>query len=274
MSLKSTRKILSVILMFIIAAGGCLFAGTMTLHSTLCSEKYMQKHFTSERVMEQCQNNFNSRIEALSEKSGIPVRAFEAVNNFEEIKSDSPVRRLFGGHDTTLYTNDTVERFEQLCTEYLDGNSIKYDKALVHNTADEAAKIYADCFGLKNTEGLTTLINNFDEDFQKYLSISFLMITIPIILLGMLYKKSVDLCQIVCSSFTAEGIALVLSGAAGLLIKWNVANIYPDLYANAASNIIKSIFVILMLAGAALATGFLTLNVVICKKQNKKNSYE
>lgn len=273
MSLKSTRKILSVIFIFIIATGGCLFAGTVTLKGTLCSESYMQKHFTSDRVLEQCQRNFDSRIEALAERSGIPVRAFEAVNNFDEIKSDSPVRRLFGGHDTTLYTKDTVERFEQLCIEYLDGNSIKYDKDLVHNTADEAAKIYADCFGLKNAEGLTSFIKNFDGEFQKLLSISFLMMMLPIVLLFLLYKKSYDIFQVVFSAFTAEGITLIFTGAAGLLFKWGEADIYPQIYAQAAGNTIKSIFVILMLAGAVLTACFIAANVSVCKKQDKKNNY-
>lgn len=273
MSLKSTRKILSVIFIFIIAAGGCLFAGTSTLRGTLCSESYMQKHFTSDKVLEQCQKNFDSRIEALSEKSGIPVRAFEAVNNFDEIKSDSPVRRLFGGHDTTLYTKDTVERFEQLCTEYLDGNSIKYDKALVHNTANEAAEIYADCFGLKNTEGLTSFVDSFYNSFEKLLSISFLMMIIPIVLLFLIYKKVYDIFQIVFSAFTAEGIALIFIGAAGLLFKWGTADIYPQIYAQAAGNVVKGIFVILMLLGAVLTACFIAGNVAICKKQNKNNGY-
>ncbi len=273
MSLKSTRKILSVIFIFIIAAGGCIFAGTLTLRCTVCSESYMQRYFASDKVLQQCRKNFDSRIESLAEKSGIPVRAFEAVVNFEEIKSDSPVKRLFGGHDTTLYTMDAVERFEQLCTEYLEGNSIKYDKALVHNTAEEAAEIYADSFGLKNTEGLVSFINSFGSSFERLLSISFLMIIVPIVLLFLLYKKTNNIFLIVFSAFIAEGITLVLTGAAGLLFKWGTFDIYPQIYAQASDSAVRGIFIILMITGVILAAGFIAANTALSRKQDKNNSY-
>lgn len=274
MSLKSTRKILSIIFIVIIAAGGSLFAGAVTVKATLCSESYLQRHFTSDRVMAQCQQNFDSRIEALSEKSGIPVRAFEAVSNFEEIKSDSPVRRLFGGHDTTLYTSDTVERFEQLCIEYLEGNSIKYDKELIHNTADEAAKIYADCFGLKNTDEISGFINSVNENYQRFISISSLMLILPIVLLFLLYKKVYDIFLMVFSAFTAEGVTLVFSGAIGLILKLGQsALIYPQIYALAAGNVIRNVFVILMIAGFVITAVFVFFNVYLYKKNSKNNTY-
>ncbi|MGN1328201.1 MAG: hypothetical protein ACI4V4_00710 [Eubacterium sp.] len=273
MSLKSTRKILSVIFIFIIAVGGCLFTGTLTLRCTVCSERYVQRYFNSDKVMQQCQTNFDSRIEALAERSGIPVRAFEAVVNFDEIKSDSPVKRLFGGHDTTLYTKDSVDRFEQLCTEYLEGNSIKYDKALVHNAADEAARIYADCFGMKNTDGLIILISTFNDNFEMLLSISLFMMLFPIVLLLLVYNKSKDILLNVSSAFITEGITLVFTGAAGLLLKWGVFDIYPLIYAQATSSVIRSVFVILMIIGGVIVAGFTFFNVAVSKKQDKKNGY-
>ena len=99
------------------------------------------------------------------------------------------------------------------------------------------------------------------------------MMIIPIVLLFLIYKKVYDIFQIAFSAFTAEGIALIFIGAAGLLFKWGTADIYPQIYAQAAGNVVKGIFVILMLLGAVLTACFIAGNVAICKKQNKNNSY-
>ncbi|MDD6728727.1 MAG: hypothetical protein PUE08_05865 [Eubacteriales bacterium] len=274
MSLKATRKILSVICIVIIAAGGCLCASATAVKTTLCSESYMQKHLTSDKVMAQCKKNFDDRIEALAVKSSIPVRAFEAVSNFSEITSDSPVRRLFDGHDTTLYTKDTIEKFEQLCTEYLDGNSIKYDKKLVHNTADEAAKIYADCYGLKNTDGLAAFIYNFNDNYESIVSVSFLMMILPVVLIFLLYKRPSDVMLRVFSAFTAEGITLIFTGAMCLILKLGRSpNIYPLIYAQAVGNVFKSVFVFMMIAGFIIAALSICANVAVFKKRKQDYKY-
>lgn len=274
MSLKSTRKILSVILVIIIAAGGCLLTGTVLLKLTVCSESYIQRHFTSDKVMAQCNENFEARIEALAERSGIPVRAFEAVSGFEEITSDSPVRRLFGGHDTSLYTQETVEKFEQLCTEYLEGNSIEYDKGLVHNTADEAARIYADCYGLKNTDEMSGFINRVNSSYQNWICFGVIMIVAPIALLFVLYKKTYDVMLLIFSAFTAQGAALVMCGALGLITGLGQSpGIYPHMYTLAAADVVRSVFLLIMLVGFAVAAAFVLLNVAVYKKNTKDESY-
>ncbi|MCD7796379.1 MAG: hypothetical protein LUG95_01780 [Clostridiales bacterium] len=183
MSLKSTRKILSVIFIIIIisAVGICISVASLILRVTFCTEYYVQRFFASDEIIKQCKENFNARIEVLEAQSSIPARAFEAVESFDEIISDSAISRLFGGHNTTLYTKDTVEKFEQLCIKYLDGNSIEYDETLVHNTADKVAQIYADCFGLENTTELTNFISDIETDYQNWLSVGLLLILLPIV---------------------------------------------------------------------------------------------
>lgn len=275
MSLKSTRKFLCVVLILIMAAGGCFLTGTLTVKATLCSEKYMQRYFTSQKVMDECRKNFEKRIEALADKSGIPVRAFEAVSNFSEIKSDNPVRRLYSGNDTTLYTKNTVEKMEQLCIEYLEGNSIKYDKALVRNTADEAARIYADCFGLKNTEKMAGYLDEMNNSFRSNVSVASLMVAFPLLLLIILFKKQRDAFSTFLSSLTACGLTLVIVGIVGIILGMsNDFMLYPFVYAQTMQTVVNSVFLILMSIGAFFAVASIFANVSLFKSQEKKNSYD
>lgn len=274
MSMKSTRKILSVILIVIIAAGSSIFSGTLALKVTICNQAYMQRYLNSDEVKAQCMEAFDSRIDALAQRSGIPSRAFEAVRNFDEITSDSPVRRLFNGHDTTLYTNATIERFENLCLEYLEGNSIEYDETLVHNTAEEAARIYADCFGMKNTQELAEFINHVNDGYRAYFSISFLMIVASVVMLFLLYKKVNEIFTVFLSAFTAQGIALFFTSAAALISKFGRSLlIYPQIYADAVNDAVNGMFIMVMIFGFVLACVCVFLNVSIYKKEKKKNSF-
>lgn len=267
MTLKTLRKILAVIFAAIIAVSASVFAVSQVVHFTLCSENYLSKFFASEKITQQCRDNFNKRIEALEAKSGIPARVFDAVYNFSEITEDTAVHRLFAGHDTSLYNEATVDRFESLCTEYLDGNEIKYDKKLIRNTAEEAARIYADSFGIDNTDEAVKFIKQADIKYGRYSSVSFMLVVLSILMMAVLFSKPYDVFLRVFAAFTAQGFALALTGAVALIMKFGQHPLLsPQMYANAAIGAVKGMYVIMLLLGVLVGIGFLIANIVMTEK--------
>lgn len=271
MSLKTLRKILAVIFIVIMTVGGSVFVVSQIVHFTLCSEDYLLKFFASEKITQQCKDNFNQRIEALEAKSGIPARVFDAVYNFPEITDDTAVHRLFAGHDTSLYNKAIVDRFEALCTEYLDGNSIKYDKELIRNTAEEAARIYADSFGIDNADGAVNFIKRADTKYSSNSSISFMLVVLSILMLTLLFSKPYDVLLRVFAAFTAEGFALALTGAVALIMKFGEHPfLSPQMYANAAAGAVRGMYVIMLLLGVLVGIGSLIANIVMTEKTKNK----
>ncbi|MGN0521694.1 MAG: hypothetical protein ACI4IQ_03545, partial [Eubacterium sp.] len=130
--------------MSLLVAGNILFFGSALVKNTLCSADFLKRTFLTQDLKEQCEKNFESRMNALELDSLIPVRVFETVSKVDDETSEDAIDRLFGEHDTSLYTADRVETFEELCKEYLDGNGIKYNEEQVQNTAVRATQIYAD----------------------------------------------------------------------------------------------------------------------------------
>lgn len=267
MSSKVTRKILSIILVAVTAIGGCLFFATQLVHATVCSEKYLTRYFSSKEITAQCNENFKTQIEALEAKSAIPSRVFDAVYNFSEITDDTAVHRLFGGHDTSLYNDATIERFEMLCLEYLDGTGKEYDKALVHNTALEAARIYSDSFGIKNIEQMRSFINQESRDYNKVTSLSLMIMLLPVALIFALFSKPYDIMLRIISAFTATGLTVMITGAVSLIAGFGQSPlISPEPYTQAAISAVRGMFVICVLAGSVIFIGSLIANVVMTDK--------
>ena len=82
---------------------------------------------------------------------------FDAVYKNNDISNSSALTRLYNQDNPDLYSKNQIAQFDSLCKEYLKGNNMQYDEALIHNTAVKAAQAYSDCFGLKNTEAIADL---------------------------------------------------------------------------------------------------------------------
>lgn len=272
MSLRYLRKILSVVLSCMIALGTTALFGFLLVHATVCSESYVSRFVDSNEVSAERKAAFNKRVEALEAKSGIPVRVFDAVYNFSEITDDTAIHRVYSGFDSQLYNEATIDRFEKLCKEYLDGTGTQYDEILIRNTAIEAAEIYSDCFGLKNTQELISFINSFEQDLQTYASLAVILIIFPAVLIFIMFKKADSIFINLLPGFIASGLTLFITGVCGLLFRFGQgAVITPAVYATAFGNAVKGMFVITLFCGAVLSIGCLILHIYVIEKSKEYN---
>ncbi len=254
MSLKKTRKILCLIFAAVMVAGNVLCFGSVLIKGTLCSPDYLKLTFLTKRVEEQCKQNFNDRIQILSLESSIPVRVFETEIKLDDEMGADAVERLFNSLDTSLYTSARIELFEELCTEYLEGNNIKYNKQQVHNTAVKAAEIYADSYGIDNIESMKAFVKETQTKYSRYASIGILLVVISIIAFFSLFSKNKDAFMAMLMGYIATGITFMLTSITALITGIGQSpKIYPSFYADAAANSVRFVFVISLLLGLAIA---------------------
>lgn len=269
MSLTKSRKILSVILSVLIAFGGVLCYSAFLIKSTLCSEAYMLKTFSSDALYTQCKNNFTDRTTAIEDKSGIPARVFETILDNRHPAGKTAVQRIFTDNNATLYDEDLVEEFEELCIEYLQGNSLKYDKKMIHNTALYAAEIYSDCFGIHNYGSILSFISSTNAQYGKYISTGLLILTVSMALLFILFTNKKDyIRRTIYSGFTTTGLSLFLIGICALI--FGIAKkpmIRPYLYADALAKSVNITFVITIVVGVLITVAA----VFGCVSQYKKS---
>lgn len=253
MSLKSTRKILCFLFSVLIVAGNVLFFSSMLVYSTLCSPAYLKHTFLTQEVKQQCEKDFNTRMEALALESAIPARVFETVSKIDDETSESAVDRLFGAHDTSLYTADRVETFENLCKEYLEGNKINYNEQYVKNVAEKAAHIYADSYGIDDVMQMSVFIDQVKNTYSRCTSVGVLFIVVSSIAIFMLFSKKRDAFEVIFLAYAATGITFILTSVIALIAKFGQhALIEPSFYADAAANVVRTVFIIALMFGIAL----------------------
>ena len=83
----------------------------------------------------------------LEAQSGIPSRVFDAVYKNNDISNSSALTRLYNQDNPDLYSNNQIAQFDSLCKEYLEGNNMQYDEALIHNTAVRRLKLIPTALG-------------------------------------------------------------------------------------------------------------------------------
>lgn len=272
MSLTKSRKILSVILSILMAIGGVLFFSSTLIKCTLCNETYVTKIFSSQALYLQCKNNFTERTAAIEAKSGIPSRVFEAILEKKQPANKTAVQRIFTNNNPSLYDEDLVDEFEELCLEYLKGNSINYKKKSIRSTAVYAAEIYSDCFGIHNSENIRNFINKINTQYGKYASSGLLLFTVSAALSIILFNKKDYILRLIYSALTALGLSLLAIGVCAFI--FGIANnpmLGPQHYADALSKAINSIFAIIAVTGILITALSVSGSVVQYKKSKRNN---
>lgn len=274
MSLTKARKIISFILSVLIVMGGNLFFNTTLIRYTVCNEKYMLKVFSSDELNEQCKTNFKDRAKVLEAKSSIPARVFESINAEDTDINKTAVARLFRGEGGELFNNDIVERFEGLCTEYLKGNAISYDKEKIYNTAVLAARVYSDSFGIGNSERLMDMMGTFNSHYSIYWSAGLLLMAVSCVLILVLYSKKRERRCMFYSSFSALGLSLITIGAGCIIFK-PISGVFigPEMYAAAMEKAFDGAAVILIVLGLLLAVVFFAALVTLYKKRLNSDNF-
>ena len=262
---KSSRRILCFFLTLLMTIGICLLSAATIVRATLCSPVYMDRFLSSPEVKAYCDDIFEQRISLLAENSGIPVRVFEASNNVGGYE-ETVVERFYNNNDTTMFTKNKISVYENLIIEFLEGNNEKYDASLVHNTALSAAEIYADSYGVKNTEAFREFIDNTINSYGRLSSSGLAVMLISFLLILSLHDNKKKTKKYFSSAFTSAGLSFIFTGIACLIFKVGKgAVITPDIYNDAVFKSINFMFLIQIAAGVIIVT----TSTIFSLKSNK-----
>lgn len=262
---KSSRRILCFFLTILMVVGICFFSAATIVRATLCSPVYMDKFLSSGKITAYNDEAFKQKISLLSENSGIPVRVFEASDNVGGY-SETVVERFYNGNDTTMFTKNKITVYENLIIEFLEGNNEEYNSDFVHNTAIKAAKIYADCYGVKNTEFFKEFFDNTISSYGKLSSAGLVIVLISFLMILSLFDNKKKSYRYYLSAFTAAGLSLVFTGAVCLILGIGKgAVITPSVYSDAIFKSISVMFLIQIAVGMV----FVVFSTIAALKSNR-----
>ena len=273
MTLKQTRNILSFVIILIFIAGGIIAAGNICAHYTVGSGRYIQSRL-EKNISQYSKENFEARLDALEKKSGIPKRVFTAVYNGDNL-SGTVAQRIIDGSDASLYNNMRISEFDKLIREYLDGNSIKYDEEKVYNTATEAARIYAECFGIQNADSLRAVIIDINRGYQRNASIGIMLMLVSVILFLVLFSKLKNAVIRIMSAAAGLGLTMLVTGVICLIFRVGQhALVTPQIYADAVNLAVRGAFAFTAAAGVIIAAGASVLSFFIYSSDIKRTETE
>lgn len=274
MNLKKTRSLISLLITLFFSVTLSCALSSLLINFTFASSSFMEKYFVSDKLVRECDVQLNLQFNALSVKSGIPVRVFKNINN--EISTDEMLRlsvyNFYNGNDSAAVNNTREKYFFKLCTEYLDGNELKYNEQDIYNTAIEAAEIYNGCLSLHNAEHLADFAENVHSNAPKA-SLSLLCATMFFgFLFYILYRSKNRAFSYVAAGISVSGVTLVLISAVSLIFKIGTGFVMtPDAYYDALCSVISLFFVLLAAVGILLIIAGSIFNIVIYNKEKKKD---
>lgn len=272
MGLKKTRNILSLILSVIIAASTVITTFAFVLNITYGTSSYFINNLITDELVSACDEQLSLKYEVLAEKSGIPARVFETVKSDSGTRNsmELAVSNLFGEESSTLYSEERVNYFYKLCTEYLDGNEIEYKKENIRLVGTEAARIYSDCVGIHGAEEIGKFLSRYKQTSARIVSAGAITITICIILSILLYKKKEEASIKICGGLAGGGFATII-GSLMLIILKSGSNIvfYPYLYQQSIYAMTRHCYLYMLLTGVAVVIVSYVFIVLFCKRLNK-----
>lgn len=279
MGLKTTRKILSVMLAVIVAVSCVSFSAAIVLGNGFATKNFVIKHIVTDELVKQCDKQLEVKFDALEKKSGIPARVFASVNKSFSTRDSlkQAVEYLFDENDSSLYSESRVDSFYEMCVEYLQGNEYKFDEKNVKNVAKEAAKIYSDTVGIHNADEIKYYIEGSRIACQRVESVSVLAMAICIILIMIMFKTRQDGALYVGAGLIGGGLATVFGALASIIAKLGANyNVAPFAYSASLSSMIRLYLVYVVLVGLVfLLAGIGVFGASIYKmnlEQSRKDS--
>lgn len=279
MALKSTRKILSIILAVFIAISSVSFCASIVLGESFATKKFVVKHIVTNELVADCEKQLDIKYEALEQKCGIPARVFETIKTSFSTRDSlkQAAEYLFDENDPTLYNDNRIDYFYEMCVEYLEGNEFDYDKDNVRNVAIEATQIYSDSVGIHNASEIKHYVEDTRIACQRIQSVSVLVLAISCLMILIMYKKKQEGALYVGAGIMGGGIATILGSLLSIITKLGSSiDISPVVYKNTFSHMTNSYFGIVILAGLVIllagagvfAAGAYKINL----EQNRKSA--
>ncbi len=272
--MSKTRNIIAVVLCVAVAVSTVLVLTAFTLQATFGNKSFVEKILVTDDLVSQCENELDENYSALEIKSGIPKRIFLSVE--KDFSTEDSLRlaaeNMFSSESSTLYSQERVDYFYKLCTEYLDVKKISYNETNVRNTAQQAADIYSNCVGMHNTDSVNTALVQFSTSCSKVGFVAFFAALIAFGVILYIHNKKVRGYLYSVSGWLAGSGGVLLGSIFCLILKvGNKFNFSPAVYSQCFYSMTKYFFAILA-AVSALATVLLIWAMLIIKKKINKQS--
>ena len=272
--MSKTRNIIAVILCAVIAVSTALMLTAFTLQATFGNKTFVEKFLVNNSLVSQCEKELDENYSALEIKSGIPKRIFLSVEKDFSTKDSLKLaaENMFSNESSTLYSQERVDYFYKICTEYLDVKKISYNESNVRNTARQAAEIYSNCVGMHNTDSVNAALIEFSGSCSKVGFGAFLVVLVAFGVTLYVYRKKEQGYLYSVSGWLAGSGGVLLGSILCLVLKvGSKFNFSPAVYSQCFYSMTKYFFAILA-AVSAVATALLIWAVFIIKKKINKNS--
>lgn len=273
-NLSKTRNIISVILCAVIAVLTTLMLTAFTLQATFGNKNFVEKFLVTDNLVSQCEKELDENYTALEIKSGIPKRIFLSVEKDFSTKDSLKLaaENMFSNESSTLYSQERVDYFYKICTEYLDVKKISYNKSNVRNTARQAAEIYSNCVGMHNTDSVNAAIIEFSGSCSRVGFGAFFVALVAFGAVLYVYRKKEQGYLYSVSGWLAGSGGVLLGSILCLILKvGSKFDFSPAVYSQCFYSMTKYFFAILA-AVSAVATALLIWAVFIIKKKVNKHS--
>lgn len=275
MNLKKTRAVISLIIVAIITISSVCMLSSLTLEFSLASQKFLSSHLISSSIANECNKQLNLKYDALEAESGIPARVFkmamETYSTAENLITAS--ENIFNEEAAELYSNERIDYFYNLCTEYLDGNDIKYNESDIRRTAEKATLIYSETVGVHNTEAIAQYLTSFRNNCTKATSIAMVSMLMCAILLVALYSKRNFALSYFASGIAGGGLATAVGAIIALIFQIGTKiSISPAIYQNRVASMVRMYFAYLMLAGIVLCAIGSVINFLLYKYYKREET--
>lgn len=273
-NLSKTRNIISVILCAVIAVLTTLMLTAFTLQATFGNKNFVEKFLVTDNLVSQCEKELDENYTALEIKSGIPKRIFLSVERDFSTKDSLKLaaENMFSNESSTLYSQERVDYFYKICTEYLDVKKISYNKSNVRNTARQAAEIYSNCVGMHNTDSVNAAIIEFSGSCSRVGFGAFFVALVAFGAVLYVYRKKEQGYLYSVSGWLAGSGGVLLGSILCLILKvGSKFDFSPAVYSQCFYSMTQYFFAILA-AVSAVATALLIWAVFIIKKKVNKHS--
>lgn len=276
MGLKKTRTVLSILLSFVTAAATLITLVSIVINITMASPSFFADKLITPQTVNECTKQLHIKYTALEAESGIPARVFETVaqDSGVEFSLQTAASNIFLPESSTLYNEERINYFYNLCTEYFSGNNIEYNEKAVRRVSEKAARIYSDTLGIHNTESIEKYISGYKQACLKTISSGIITIALCCCMLCLIYKKRTDILFFTGCGGAGGGTAAVIGAVICLILKFGSdITFYPAVYQQSLYSMIRLSFIYLLLFGiicTAVSCILTALAVNTYKKERKR----
>ncbi len=213
---------------------------------TLIDQEYLTKHFITDKVVAECENQLDLKFSALEKKSAIPAKVFKAVLTDMPVKKmmTASIDNFYNGHDSTAYSVDRADYFYKICTQYLIANNIAFDEQSIRSIAEEAARAYSDCVGFHNIGYLRLYIEETAKTIVSVTSVALVLAVAAVILINILYGDKAQGFKYLTSGVLGAGAGGVLISVIALVAGFGTnLDISPAIYQQGMVHCVQMFYV-------------------------------